>query len=44
MSNWKKDIQSLFQADETAMEQALDEARKIGWKNFGKRIRFNSEL
>jgi len=40
MSNWKNNIQSLFQADEKALEQALTEARNIGWENFGKRIRF----
>jgi len=40
MSHWRSNIESLFQADEKAFEQALTEGRNIGWKNFGKRIRF----
>jgi uncharacterized radical SAM superfamily protein len=40
MSNWRNSIQSLFQADEKALEQALTEARNVSWENFGRRIRF----
>jgi len=40
MLNWRNNIQSLSQADEKALEQALTEARNVSWENFGKRIRF----
>jgi len=40
MLNWRNNIQSLFQADKKTLEQALTEARNIGWENFGKKIRF----
>jgi uncharacterized radical SAM superfamily protein len=37
---WRNKVQSLLQADEKTLEQALDEARDISWKSFGRRIRF----
>ncbi len=40
MSIWRNNVQSLLQADEKTLEQALAEARNIGWENFGRRIRF----
>jgi len=40
MSVWRNNVQSLFQADEKAFEQALAEARDSSWKSFGRRIRF----
>jgi len=40
MSNWRNSVQSLFQADEKLVEQALTEARSVCWQNFGRKIRF----
>jgi len=40
MSNWRNKVQGLLQADEETLEKALAEVRSIGWKNFGRRIRF----
>jgi len=33
-------MQSLFKTDGKTLEQALNEARTVSWRNFGKRIRF----
>jgi len=40
MSNWRNKVQGLLQADEETLEKALADVRSIGWKNFGRRIRF----
>jgi uncharacterized radical SAM superfamily protein len=40
MSNWTKNVQSLFQADGKALEQALVEAGNTSWEYFGRKIRF----
>jgi len=40
MLDWKNNVKSIFEADEKTLEQALTEARRVGWENFGRRIRF----
>ena len=37
---WRDKVQKLLHADEKALEQWLIEARRVSWRNFGRRIRF----
>jgi len=39
-SNMLNNVENLFTADKTELEQALTMARDVSWRNFGKRIRF----
>lgn len=40
MSTWKGNIEKLLSASENELEATLTIARDLGWKNFGKKIRF----
>lgn len=40
MLNLKENYEAIMRADKREFEEALNLARKVSWKNFGKRIRF----